>query len=159
MVLKKYWDVKSVYKSRVAESEVKFPTPTFPKYSTPDSDPLTQSEWRFAVNNFVATSSQWKSWYKARILFFNKSLKRNCTISTGIPNLWAGLWSRSRGVGKIFNWGVEVNFNDPDFMLTFCSLIVTVCATNVRKRPTSKFRGLTFQQKTGSWIFRTAVAR
>jgi len=32
-----------------------------------------------AVNNFVATSSQWKSWYTARILSFNK----NCAISTG----------------------------------------------------------------------------
>jgi len=40
-----------------------------------------------AVNNFVATSYQWNSWYTARILCFNKSFKRNCTISTGIPNL------------------------------------------------------------------------
>jgi len=36
-----------------------------------------------AVNNFVATSNQWRSWYTARILCFNKSFKRNCTISTG----------------------------------------------------------------------------
>jgi len=38
-----------------------------------------------AVNNFVATSTQWKSWCTARILCFNRSFKRNCTISTGIP--------------------------------------------------------------------------
>jgi len=41
-----------------------------------------------SVNNFVATSSQCKSWYTtSRIICFNKSFKRNCTISTGIPNL------------------------------------------------------------------------
>jgi len=40
-----------------------------------------------AVNNFVATSNQWKLWYTARILCFNKSFKRNCTISTGIPSI------------------------------------------------------------------------
>jgi len=45
-----------------------------------------------AVNNFVATSYQWNSWYTARILCFNKSFKRNCTISTGIPNL--GVWCK-----------------------------------------------------------------
>jgi len=46
-----------------------------------------------AVINFVATSNQWKSWYTARILCFNKSFKRNCTISTGIPNLW--VWCKN----------------------------------------------------------------
>jgi len=45
-----------------------------------------------AVNNFVATSIQWKSWYTATILCFNKSFKRHCTISTGIPNL--GVWCK-----------------------------------------------------------------
>jgi len=41
--------------------------------------------WVFKLKlaNFVATSSQWKSWYTARILCFNKSFQRNCTISTG----------------------------------------------------------------------------
>jgi len=39
------------------------------------------------VNNFVAISSQWKSWCTARVHFFNKIFKRNCTISTGIQNL------------------------------------------------------------------------
>jgi len=39
-----------------------------------------------AVNNFVATSNQWKSWCTARIICFNKIFKRNCTISTGFPN-------------------------------------------------------------------------
>jgi len=40
-----------------------------------------------AVKNYVGTSNQRKSWYTARILCFNRSFKRNCTISTGIPNL------------------------------------------------------------------------
>jgi len=39
------------------------------------------------VNNIVVTSNQWKSWWQhwctARNLCFNKSFKRNCTISTG----------------------------------------------------------------------------
>jgi len=39
-----------------------------------------------AVNYFVATSNQWISWYTARITCFNRSFKRNYTISTGIPN-------------------------------------------------------------------------
>ena len=29
--------------------------------------------------------SQWKPWYKARIMCFNKSFRRNCIISTWIP--------------------------------------------------------------------------
>jgi len=39
------------------------------------------------VNNFLATSSQWKqwkSWYTARILCVYKSVKRTCNISTGM---------------------------------------------------------------------------
>jgi len=40
-----------------------------------------------AVKNYVGPSIQWKSWYTARILCFNRSFKRNCAISTGIPNL------------------------------------------------------------------------
>jgi len=40
-----------------------------------------------ATMNFVATNTQWKSWYTARILCFNKSFIRNCTNSTGILNL------------------------------------------------------------------------
>jgi len=55
------------------------------------------------INNFVATSNQWKSWYTARILCFNKSFKRNCTISTGIPDfgVWCKKWSNWKsGVGK-----------------------------------------------------------
>ena len=41
-------------------------------------------------------------------------------------------------------WGVGVveNFNDSDFGQTFCSSIVTVFATNVRKRHTWQFRQL-----------------
>jgi len=29
------------------------------------------------VNNFIATSTQWKSWYTARILCFNKGFRFN----------------------------------------------------------------------------------
>jgi len=42
---------------------------------------------KLAVNNFLGTWTQWKLWYTARILCFKTSFKRNCTISTGIPNL------------------------------------------------------------------------
>jgi len=35
-----------------------------------------------AVNNFVATINQWKSWCTARILFQYK-FQNECTISTG----------------------------------------------------------------------------
>jgi len=55
-----------------------------------------------AVKNFVASNITWKSWYKARSLCFNKSITRNCTISTGIPNLgvWHKKWSNwTSGVG------------------------------------------------------------
>jgi len=41
--------------------------------------------------------------YTARNLCFNKSFKRNCTISTGIPNLgvWCEKWSNwASGVGQ-----------------------------------------------------------
>jgi len=42
-----------------------------------------------------------KSWYTARILCFNKRFKRNCTISTGIPNLWCKKLSNwTSGVGQ-----------------------------------------------------------
>jgi len=55
------------------------------------------------VNNFVAISNQWKPLYTTRITCFNKSLKRNSNIATGIPNL--RLWCK-----KWLNWtsGVEV---------------------------------------------------
>jgi len=54
-----------------------------------------------AVNNFVATSNQRKSWHAARIFCFNKSFERNYAISTGIPNLKV-LCKKS------FNWTVGV---------------------------------------------------
>jgi len=47
--------------------------------------------------NFVAISTQWKSWYTARILCFNKSFIRNCTDSTGFSNL--GVWCKSDPIG------------------------------------------------------------
>jgi len=48
--------------------------------------------------------NQWKSWYTARNLCFNKSFKRNCTISTGC-NLWVWCkkwsnWTSGVGVGQ-----------------------------------------------------------
>ena len=55
------------------------------------------------VTGLVATSNQAKSWYKATILYFNKSFKRNCTISTGIPSL--GVQCK-----KWFNWTSGVGF-------------------------------------------------
>jgi len=42
---------------------------------------------KLKLTNFVATRNQWKSWCTARNLCFNKSFKRNSTISTGFPNL------------------------------------------------------------------------
>jgi len=36
-------------------------------------DSLTESEWSVTAKDFVATNTQWKSWYTARILCFNKS--------------------------------------------------------------------------------------
>jgi len=53
-------------RSRVAESEVKCPTPTLPKFwtLTHDSDYSDSlREWSLPVNNFAATSNQRKSWY------------------------------------------------------------------------------------------------
>ena len=46
-------------------------------------------------------------------------------------------------------WGVGVvdNFNDSDSRQTFCSPIVTVCATNVRKRHTCQFKQLNLSTK------------
>jgi len=35
-----------------------------------------------AVNNLVATSNQWKSWYTEGIICFNKRFRRYCSIST-----------------------------------------------------------------------------
>jgi len=59
------------------------------------------STWILPVNNFVAISTQWKSWYTARILCFNKRFKWNCTISTRIPNLGVWYYGTSRvGVGQ-----------------------------------------------------------
>jgi len=61
-----------------------------------------------AVNNFVATSDQWKSWCTARIICFNKSFIRNCTTSTGTSNLEVLCQ-------KWFDWtsGVGVSWQKP----------------------------------------------
>jgi len=77
------------------------PTPTFPNFQ--HRLQLFNKTWMyFGCQQFVATSNQWKSRYRARILCFNKSFKRNCKISTGIPDLGVqrkndsiGHWSRS----------------------------------------------------------------
>jgi len=49
---------------------------------------------KFDCQQLAATSNQWKSWYAARIICFYKSSNRNCTISTGIPNL--GVWCEKK---------------------------------------------------------------
>ena len=50
--------------------------------------------FRLKLTDFVATSNQWKLWCTTRILCCNKSFQRNCTTSTGIPNLgaWCKKW-------------------------------------------------------------------
>jgi len=78
------------------------------RYKIPDTDSdfykISDSdvrEWSLAVNDFVATSNQLKSWYTARC--FNKSFKICYTISTGIPILveWYIKWSNwTSGVGQ-----------------------------------------------------------
>jgi len=50
-----------------------------------------------AAKNFIATNTQWKSWYTARTLCFNKSFIRKCTDKTRIPNL--GVWCKSDPIG------------------------------------------------------------
>ena len=52
--------------------------------------------------------------------------------------------SRALEAEGFSTWGVGVaeNFNDSDSGQTFCSPIVTVCATNVRKRHTWQFKQL-----------------
>jgi len=54
-----------------------------------DSFLLEVSQFYFGCKN------KWKSWCRAINLCFNKSFKRNCTISTGNPNLgaWCKKWS------------------------------------------------------------------
>ena len=59
-----------------------------------------------------------------------------------IGQFWAGLWSRSRKDFQPWGVGVVENFNDSDSGQTFCSPIVTLCATNVRKRHTWQFKQL-----------------
>jgi len=61
--------------NRVAGSEVKYATPSFPKFPTPT--PEHKRERSLPFNSFVAISNQWKSWCTTRILCFNKSFKRN----------------------------------------------------------------------------------
>ena len=80
--------------SRVADSEIKYstPTPTFPKFWT---QLLNIERMKFGCQN------EWKSW--CREICFNKSFNRNCAISTGIPNLgvWFKRWSDwTSGVGQ-----------------------------------------------------------
>ena len=56
-------------------------------------------------NNFVAISNQWKSWYTARILCFNKNFKKivpfqqpRVSSSVASPKIWVGLK----------NWGITI---------------------------------------------------
>ena len=52
---------------------------------------------------------------------------------------------------KISTWGVRENFNDSDSALIFCSLIVTVYATNVCEHHTwqSKWSNISTKQNRG----------
>jgi len=71
-----------------------------------------------------------------------------CYIIIVLRAMSRAVESESEG---FWTWGVGVaeNFNDSNSGLTFCSPIVTVCATNVRKRYTTlgNLSSLTFQQK------------
>jgi len=67
--------------TRVVESDIKCPTPT-PTFAK-ISDSVTQPELSLSVNDFVAASNKWKAWCTARNLYYNKSFKRNSTISIG----------------------------------------------------------------------------
>ena len=74
---------------------------------------------------------------------------RTAVVFSHLEVVWhsgPGLWSRSRGVGRILNqrsWSRR-NSNDSnsDSGQTFCSPIVIVCATNMRKRHTWQFKQL-----------------
>ena len=81
----------------------------------------TRAGWQFAVLR----------WRAAVWVCF--SLYQGCGV--GVEEL------ESEGFST---WGVGVveNFNDSDSGQTFCSPIVTVCATNVRKRHTWQFKQL-----------------
>jgi len=96
--------------SRVVESAVKYPAPTLPKFPTltpaflkfptPDSNSLTSK------GNEIWLLKSMEMWFTARNLCFSKSFKRNCTISTGIPNsrVWFKKWS---------NWTSRVGQKNP----------------------------------------------
>jgi len=74
--------------ARVAESEVKYPTPTptFPKSPTPTRLRFLNIKNEVCFSkNFVAIGNQWKSWCTARNLF--QKFVKDCTISKEIPNL------------------------------------------------------------------------
>ena len=84
---------------RVAGSEVKYPTQTFPKFPTP---PFRNFRLLNIKGMKFGCWNQWKSWCTARNLCFNKIFKRSCTLSTGIPNwsVWFKKWSNwTPGIG------------------------------------------------------------
>jgi len=74
--------------TRVAESMVKYPTPTptFPKFPTPTFQNfqlrlLNTKGMKFGFYN------HWESWCTERNICFNKFFKINCTILTGVPDV------------------------------------------------------------------------
>jgi len=79
----------------------------FDSDSNSDLSKISDSDSRLRFLNIKGMKfvrlTQWKSCWTARNPCFKKSFKRNCTISTGIPNLrvWFKKWS---------NWtsGIEV---------------------------------------------------
>jgi len=101
--------------SRVAKLDVKYPTPdsNIPKFSTPSFQNFRLRPFQNFRLRLPTPTPQHEGneiWLKingnrvpARTLWFNKSFKRNCTISTGIPNCGVRCkkWSNwAPGVGR-----------------------------------------------------------
>jgi len=101
--------------SRFAESEVKISDSD----SNSDLSKISDADSRLRLLSIKGMKfgfkNQWKLWYTARNLCFNKSFKRNCTISTGILNLrvWCKTWSYwtpGVGVGQKIRLRLQVLF-------------------------------------------------
>ena len=81
-------------------------------------------------------------------MWYSSDFSKLGEIIPGLQSVWQKLRVSDRAVESesegFSAWGVRVveNFNDSDSGQTFCSPIVTVCATNVRKRHTWQFRQL-----------------
>jgi len=84
----------------------------------------------------------------AHMLCLKMFIMQLLSVTVTFPSyLWESTINQGCGVREsegFSTWGVGVaeNFNDSDSRQTFCSSIVTVCATNVRKRHTWQFKQL-----------------